>query len=48
MFLTPLTHHLYLQLLETNAKSGNVGRTLRLLNLQKARDYPPLEISDSS
>ena len=42
--LTALTHPLSFQLLETNAKSGNVGRTLSLLNLRKARDYPPSEI----
>ena len=38
--LTPLTHPLSLQLLETNAKSGNAGRTLRLLNLRKDRYFP--------
>ena len=43
--LTPLTHPLSLQLLETNAKSGNAGRTLRLLNLKKYLDHPPSDIS---
>ena len=43
--LTPLTHLLSLQILEMNANSGNVGRTLSLLNLQKARYYPPSYIA---
>ena len=34
--ITPLTHMLSFQLLETNAKSKNLGRTLILLNLKKA------------
>ena len=42
MVLTPLTHLLYLQLLKINAKYINVGWTLSLMNLQKARDYLPL------
>ena len=43
--LTPLTHLLSLQILEMNANSGNVGRTLSLLNLQKARYYSPSYIA---
>ena len=46
--LTHLTHPLSFQFLEMNTKSVNMGQTLRLLKLQKARDYPPSEISDSS
>ena len=40
--LTPLTHLPSFHILETNAKSRNVGRTLRLLNLKKDLDHPPL------
>ena len=36
---TPLTDELSLKLLEANAKAGNVGRTLSLLELRKS--YPP-------
>ena len=32
MGITPLTHQPALQILETNTKSENVGRTLILLN----------------
>ena len=46
--LTPITHPPYFQILEMNAKSGNSRQTLSLLNLQKARDYTPLDISDTS
>ena len=31
--ITPLTHLISFQLLETNTNSGNVGRALSLLNL---------------
>ena len=48
MGLTPLTHMLSFQILETNTKSGNVGPTLNLLNLINARDSPPSDISDPS
>ena len=37
----PLTHLLSFQIQEMDAKYGNVGRTLRLLNLQNSRDYIP-------
>ena len=43
--LTPLTHPLSFQILETNTKSKNVRQTLSFLNLKKARDYPPSDIS---
>ena len=43
--LTPLTHLPSFHILETNAKSRNVGRTLRLLNLKKDLDHPPSDIS---
>jgi hypothetical protein len=36
----PLMDRLSLALLEANAKAGNVGRVLSLLNLRKSRDYP--------
>ena len=39
--LTPLTHTFSFHILEMNAKSVNVGRTLSLLNLQKARGLSP-------
>ena len=39
--LAPLTHQLYFQLLEMNAKSGKVGRTISLLNMSKAWYYTP-------
>ena len=42
--LTHLTHSLSFQILKTNAKSGNIGRTLSVLNLQKSRDHPPYQI----
>jgi pentatricopeptide repeat protein len=38
---TPLTDHLSLRLLTANGKAGNVGRTLSLLQLRKARGYRP-------
>ena len=41
MGLTPLAHPLSFQILETNNKSGNMGQTLILLNLQKAPYFPP-------
>ena len=41
MSLTPLTHPLTLQLLDTYTKSGNMGCTISLLNLQKSRDCLP-------
>lgn len=40
---TPLTDHLSLRLLTANGKAGNVGRTLSLLQLRKARAYRPRE-----
>ena len=46
--LTPLDHLLSFQILETNAKSVNMGRTRSLLNLRKSRDYPSSDISDTS
>ncbi len=38
---TPLTDQLSLRLLEANGKAGNIGRTLALLNLRKARKFRP-------
>ena len=37
---TPLTHPLSFQILDLNTNPGNMERTLILLNLRKARDYP--------
>ena len=45
MGLTSLTHMLSFHPLDMNTKCGNLGRTLSLLNLQNAHDYPPLDIS---
>lgn len=38
---TPLTPNLSLHLLQANGLAGNVGRTISLLGLRKARGYPP-------
>ena len=38
---TTLTDDLSFELLRANGKSGNVGRAVQLLNIRKARDYPP-------
>jgi pentatricopeptide repeat protein len=38
---TPLTDHLSLRLLTANAKSGNLGRCLSLLELRAQKKYPP-------
>lgn len=38
---TPLTDHLSLRLLTANAKSGNLGRCLSLLELRAQKQYPP-------
>ena len=40
---TPLTDTLSLRLLVANAKAGNVGRVLSLLQLRRARSFPPSE-----
>ena len=42
---TPLTHLIPFQLLDINARSGNVGQTLSLLNLKKSRNCPPSDRS---
>lgn len=42
--LTPLTDRLSLRLLEVNGKAGNVGRSINLLRLRKARGYNPIEL----
>ena len=41
--LTKLTNRLSLRLLEANGKAGNIGRTIALLNLRKAKSYKPLK-----
>uniref|UniRef100_A0A7S2U743 Pentacotripeptide-repeat region of PRORP domain-containing protein n=1 Tax=Attheya septentrionalis TaxID=420275 RepID=A0A7S2U743_9STRA len=38
---TPLTDPLSFSLLKANGKAGNIGRALALLNMRKARNYPP-------
>jgi pentatricopeptide repeat protein len=38
---TPLTDHLSLRLLTANAKSGNLGRSLSLLELRAQKNYRP-------
>lgn len=40
--MTPLTDRLSLRLLEANGKAGNIGRTISLLNLRKAKGYKPI------
>eukprot|EP00551_Chaetoceros_affinis_P006870 CAMPEP_0203680046 /NCGR_PEP_ID=MMETSP0090-20130426/37813_1 /ASSEMBLY_ACC=CAM_ASM_001088 /TAXON_ID=426623 /ORGANISM="Chaetoceros affinis, Strain CCMP159" /LENGTH=593 /DNA_ID=CAMNT_0050547933 /DNA_START=416 /DNA_END=2197 /DNA_ORIENTATION=- len=37
--LTQLTNNLSYRLLEANAKAGNVGRTIQLLNIRKSKKY---------
>lgn len=41
---TPLTDDLSLRLLEANGKSGNVGRSMALLQLRRSRGYPPRSV----
>ena len=45
MGLTPITHALSFQIMETNSKSGNVGWNLILLNLRTDWSYPSSDIS---
>jgi hypothetical protein len=40
---TPLTHQLSLRLLEANGKAGNIGRTIALLELRKARKFKAIK-----